>query len=73
VGVADREPGLLAHSLPVGEVLASRQERAPDSVERVVLVSTASEGGLLDSPADFVEGVPTSLTTWKALCRCPAR
>jgi len=66
VGVADRQVGREPLALPVGEVLASGEQGAADLVERVVLVTTSVQGVLLDPPADLVQCVPASLTTWNA-------
>jgi hypothetical protein len=66
VRVAEREPLVQSCALPVGEVLNTGEQGAADPVERVVLVPTTSERGLLDTASDLVECVAASLTTWKA-------
>jgi hypothetical protein len=58
VRVAEREPLVQSCALPVGEVLNIGEQGAADPVERVVLVPTTSERGLLDTASDLV--------TWKA-------
>lgn len=61
VRVAERELLVQSCALPVGEVLDTGEQGAADPVERVVLVPTASERGLLDTASDLVECVAREL------------
>jgi hypothetical protein len=56
--------------LPVGEVLDTGEQGAADPVERVVLVSTTSERGQLDTASDLVECVARELDDVEGIEDC---
>src|SRR3954468_1122643 len=57
VRVARGEVAVEPLALPVGEVLGPGEQGSADPVERVVLVATPMQRGLLDTASDLVEGV----------------
>jgi hypothetical protein len=58
--------GLESGVLPVGEAFRVGAQDRADPVERVVCAAAVAVDGLLHPPANLVDGLVPSLTTWNA-------